>query len=72
MKLKTWNQRNTSALDELLAPTYQRNVSATATPLTSEVKDSALPDFTLPYRLNANGLKELLRHRSLEWSCRRF
>jgi len=28
-----WNQRNVAALDELLAPNYQRYVSATAAPL---------------------------------------
>jgi len=28
-----WNQRNIAALDELLAPNYQRYVSATAAPL---------------------------------------
>lgn len=31
-----WNQRNVAALDELLAPNYQRYVSATAAPLSRE------------------------------------
>jgi steroid delta-isomerase-like uncharacterized protein len=31
-----WNQKDSAALDELLAPDYKRYVSATATPLTRE------------------------------------
>jgi|SRR6516164_6414784 len=40
-----WNQRNTAALDELLAPTYQRYVSATTTPLTSEGQRQRIAGF---------------------------
>jgi predicted ester cyclase len=40
-----WNQRNLAALDELFAPTYQRYVSATATPLTREGQRQRIAGF---------------------------
>lgn len=40
-----WNQRNTAALDELLAPNYQRYVSATAAPLSSEGQRQRITGF---------------------------
>jgi predicted ester cyclase len=40
-----WNQRNTAALDDLLAPTYERYVSATTAPLTSEGQRQRITGF---------------------------
>jgi predicted ester cyclase len=40
-----WNQRNIAALDELLAPNYQRYVSATAAPLSSEGQRQRIAGF---------------------------
>lgn len=40
-----WNQKNTSALDELLAPNYQRYVSATAAPLSREGQRQRITGF---------------------------
>ena len=40
-----WNQRNTAALDDLLAPTYQRYVSASTAPLTSEGQRQRITGF---------------------------
>jgi predicted ester cyclase len=40
-----WNQRNIAALDELLAPNYQRYVSATAAPLSREGQRQRITGF---------------------------
>ena len=40
-----WNQRNVAALDELLAPNYQRYVSATAAPLSREGQRQRITGF---------------------------
>lgn len=40
-----WNQRNTAVLDELLAPHYQRHISATAAPLSSEGQRQRITGF---------------------------
>src|SRR5215469_12631814 len=40
-----WNQRNMAVLEELLAPTYQRYVSATAAPLRSEGQRQRITGF---------------------------
>ena len=70
-----WNQKNTAALDDLPAPTYQRYVSASTAPLTSEGQRQTQPrrlsleaalanytqgtDFTKDVSFSGNGLKKL-------------